>query len=165
MHLECESEKRAKNVDLHTTKNIKIRKKTFLLFLDEFSETDLRPIYCSLTCVGATEMPADDTQWANSSSSLALWESAESHRLGWVQLHRLVKESSQQNALTVYHTHFLWSTVITTEWPFTSAPCLQVNHLNALYKNSSEIQNYGDKMTKITGIKWQTLRMFVIWSL
>ena len=44
MHLEPESEKRATNIDLHTAKN-----NTFSLFLDEFLETDLRPIYCSLT--------------------------------------------------------------------------------------------------------------------
>ena len=50
MHLESESEKRAKNVDLHTAKNIQIQPNTFSLFLDEFLETYLRPIYCSLTC-------------------------------------------------------------------------------------------------------------------
>ena len=47
MHLEPESEKRGKNVHIHTTKNIH----TFLLFLDEFLPNDLRPIYCSLTTV------------------------------------------------------------------------------------------------------------------
>ena len=49
MHLEHESEKRAKIVHFHTTKNIQIQS-TFSLFLDEFLYTDLRPIYCSLTC-------------------------------------------------------------------------------------------------------------------
>ena len=49
MHLESESEKRAKNFDLHTAKNIHIQTTLISLFLDEFSETDLRPIYCSLT--------------------------------------------------------------------------------------------------------------------
>ena len=51
MHLEPESEKRAKNVDFHTAKNIQIQPTLFcLLFLDEFLETDLRPIFYSLTC-------------------------------------------------------------------------------------------------------------------
>ena len=44
-----ESEKRAKNVDFHTDKNIQIQPTLFSLFLDEFFEIDLRPIYCSLT--------------------------------------------------------------------------------------------------------------------
>ena len=52
MHLESEGEKRAKNVDLHTAKNIQIQPTFFSpLFLDEFLETDLRSNYCSLTCV------------------------------------------------------------------------------------------------------------------
>ena len=50
MHLESESEKLAKNVDLHTAENIQTQPSLFLLFLDEFLETDLRPIYCNLTC-------------------------------------------------------------------------------------------------------------------
>ena len=41
MYLESESEKRAKNVDFYTAKNIQI--------VDEFLQSDLRPIYCSLT--------------------------------------------------------------------------------------------------------------------
>ena len=49
MHLESESEKRAKNVDSHTAKNIQIQPTFFRYFLDEFSKKDLRPIYCSLT--------------------------------------------------------------------------------------------------------------------
>ena len=36
MHHESESEKRAKNVDLHTAKNIRIQPTRFLYFLDEF---------------------------------------------------------------------------------------------------------------------------------
>ena len=52
MHLESESEKRAKNVDLHTAKNIHpYTLNTFSLFLDEFLETDLGPVYCSLTTI------------------------------------------------------------------------------------------------------------------
>ena len=54
MHLESESEKRRKNVDFHTAKNIQIQPTLFSLFLDEFLETDLRPIYCGLIC----ELPA-----------------------------------------------------------------------------------------------------------
>ena len=51
MHLESESEKRTKNVDFHTAENIQIQPTLFSsLFLDEFLEIDLRPIYCSLTC-------------------------------------------------------------------------------------------------------------------
>ena len=49
MHLESESEKRAQNVDFHTAKNIQIQPTLFSLFLDEFLETGLRPIYYSLT--------------------------------------------------------------------------------------------------------------------
>ena len=41
MHLESESEKLAKNVDLHTAENIQTQPSLFLLFLDEFLETDL----------------------------------------------------------------------------------------------------------------------------
>ena len=48
MHLE--PEKRAQNVHFHTTKNIQIQSTLFRYFLDEFLYTDLRPIYCSLTC-------------------------------------------------------------------------------------------------------------------
>ena len=48
MHLESESEKRAKNIDLHSAKNI-YTSNTFSLFLDEFLETDFQPIYCSPT--------------------------------------------------------------------------------------------------------------------
>ena len=36
MHLEPESEERAKNVDLHTPKHIQIQATFFSLFLDEF---------------------------------------------------------------------------------------------------------------------------------
>ena len=36
MHLESESEKRAKNVDFHTAENIQIQATRFSLFLDEF---------------------------------------------------------------------------------------------------------------------------------
>ena len=36
LHLESESEKRAKNVDLHTAKNIQVQPTFFCLFLDEF---------------------------------------------------------------------------------------------------------------------------------
>ena len=50
MHLESESEKRSKNIDLHTAKKYSDTVDTFSLFLDQFLETDLRPIYCSLTC-------------------------------------------------------------------------------------------------------------------
>ena len=51
MYLESGSEKRAKNVDFHTAKNIQIQPTLFcVLFLDEFLETDLRPIFYSLTC-------------------------------------------------------------------------------------------------------------------
>ena len=39
---------KAKNVDLHTAKNIQIQPIFFPLFLDELLETDLRPIYCCL---------------------------------------------------------------------------------------------------------------------
>ena len=49
MHLESESEKRAKDVDLHTAKKYPDTTHTFSLSLDEFFETDIRPIYCSLT--------------------------------------------------------------------------------------------------------------------
>ena len=68
MHLESESEKRAKTLiytqlktththtHTHTHNNNNNNKQTktdttntFSLFLDEFSETDLRPIYCRLT--------------------------------------------------------------------------------------------------------------------
>ena len=49
MHLESESEKRAKNVDFHTAKNIQIQATLFSLFLDDFLQLDLRSIYCSLT--------------------------------------------------------------------------------------------------------------------
>ena len=49
MHLEHESEKRAKNVHFHTTKKYRDTIRTFSLFLDEFLYSDLRPIYCSLT--------------------------------------------------------------------------------------------------------------------
>ena len=45
MHLESESEKLAKNVDLHTAENIQTQPSLFLLFLDEFLETDLRCIF------------------------------------------------------------------------------------------------------------------------
>ena len=54
MHLEPESEKGAKKDDLHTAKNIQ----TFSLFLDEFLETHLRPIYCSLTTPGPGQTPS-----------------------------------------------------------------------------------------------------------
>ena len=50
MQFESESEKRAKNVDLHVAKKYPDTTNTFSLFLHEFLETDLRPIYCSLTC-------------------------------------------------------------------------------------------------------------------
>ena len=52
MYLEPESEKRAKNVYFHTAKKKKKSKynRHFFAILDEFLETDLRPIYCSLTC-------------------------------------------------------------------------------------------------------------------
>ena len=36
MHLEPESEKRAKNVDFHTAKSVQIQATFFSLFLDEF---------------------------------------------------------------------------------------------------------------------------------
>ena len=49
MHLESESEKRAKNVDLLTAKKYPDTTNTFSLFLDEFLETGIRPTYCSLT--------------------------------------------------------------------------------------------------------------------
>ena len=49
MHLEPESETRAKNVDFHTAKKYSDTSNTLSLFLDQFLETDLRPIYCSLT--------------------------------------------------------------------------------------------------------------------
>ena len=49
MHLESESEKLAKNVDLHTAKSMQIQQHFFAI-LDEFLKKDLRPIYCSLTC-------------------------------------------------------------------------------------------------------------------
>ena len=52
MHLESESEKRAKIVDFHTPKNIQIQPTLFSLFLDQFLQIDLRPSYCSLTCYG-----------------------------------------------------------------------------------------------------------------
>ena len=48
MHLESPSEKRAKNVYLHTAKSIQIQPTFFSLFLDKFVSIDLRPIYCSL---------------------------------------------------------------------------------------------------------------------
>ena len=49
IHLESESEKRAKNVDFHTDKKYPDTTNTFSLFLDQFLETDLRPIDCSAT--------------------------------------------------------------------------------------------------------------------
>ena len=49
MHLEPESETRAKNVHFNTTKNIQIQPILFSLFFNQLLETDLRPIYCSLT--------------------------------------------------------------------------------------------------------------------
>ena len=61
MLLESESEKGAENVDFRTAKNIQIQPKpdglwihtdSFSLFLDQFLETDLRPIYCSRTTAG-----------------------------------------------------------------------------------------------------------------
>ena len=36
MHLKSQSEKRAKNVDLHTAKNIQIQSTFFLLLIDKF---------------------------------------------------------------------------------------------------------------------------------
>ena len=48
-HLEPESEKRAKNFDFHTAKNIQIQATLFRFFLDEFFEHELLPVYCSLT--------------------------------------------------------------------------------------------------------------------
>ena len=48
MHLEPESEKREKNVDFLTTKNIQIQATLFAIFRRILS-IDLRPIYCSLT--------------------------------------------------------------------------------------------------------------------
>ena len=56
MHLEHESEKRAKNVHFHTTENIPIQSTFFSLFLDEFLEIDHRPNYCSLTCGDQTQL-------------------------------------------------------------------------------------------------------------
>ena len=50
MHLESESEKRAKKVDLHTAKNIQIQPTLFRYFLNDFLSTDLRLIYSTLTC-------------------------------------------------------------------------------------------------------------------
>ena len=50
MHLESESEKRAKNVASHTAKKISRYNPHFFAILDEFFETDLQPIYRSLTC-------------------------------------------------------------------------------------------------------------------
>ena len=41
MHLESESEKRAKNVDLRTAQNIQIQPTLFSLFLDQFLYNDL----------------------------------------------------------------------------------------------------------------------------
>ena len=49
MHLEPEREKRPKNVDFHTARSVQIQEALISLVLDEFLETDLRPIYCSLT--------------------------------------------------------------------------------------------------------------------
>ena len=46
IHLESEREKRAKNVDLHTAKNIQIQPTFFSRY---FLQNDLRPIYCSRT--------------------------------------------------------------------------------------------------------------------
>ena len=43
------SEERAKNVDFHTAKKCTCTTNTFSLFLNDFLETDLRPIYSSLT--------------------------------------------------------------------------------------------------------------------
>ena len=59
MHLESESEQRAKNVDFHTAKNIQIQATTFSLFLDEFLETDFRPIYCSPTSTPPFTVPCN----------------------------------------------------------------------------------------------------------
>ena len=50
MHLESESENRAKNVDFHTAKNPDTSK-TFSLFLDQFLYSNLRLIYFSVTCI------------------------------------------------------------------------------------------------------------------
>ena len=47
MHLESQSEKRAKNVDLHTAKKYPDTTDTFSLFLDESIKSDLRPILLS----------------------------------------------------------------------------------------------------------------------
>ena len=49
MHLESESEKRAKDFDLYTAKKYSDTTNTFPLFLHEFFETDLDLFYCSLT--------------------------------------------------------------------------------------------------------------------
>ena len=45
IHLESESEKRAKNVDFHTAKKYPDISKIFSLFLDEYLYIDLRPVY------------------------------------------------------------------------------------------------------------------------
>ena len=47
MHLEPESQKRAKNEDFHTAENIQIQATLFFVFLDEFFERELVPTYCS----------------------------------------------------------------------------------------------------------------------
>ena len=59
MHLEPETEKRAKNVDFHTVEKKNMdTSNTFSLFWDEFLETDLRPIYCSLTTYPSPQTPS-----------------------------------------------------------------------------------------------------------
>ena len=56
MHLEPGSEKRAKNVDFHTAKRYPDTTNTFSLFLEEFCQTDLRPIYCSPTSLASEDV-------------------------------------------------------------------------------------------------------------
>ena len=77
MHLVSESEKRAKNVDFHTAKKYLDTSNTFSLFLDEFIETDLRPIYCSLTCTYPSPLTPSFVVWPLPSTSARFCDATE----------------------------------------------------------------------------------------
>ena len=74
MHLKSDSEKRAKNVDFHTTKSIQIQSTLFRYFQTNSLSADFRPIYCSLTTwLGWREIfqPLTSEEMA---SSVDVWE-------------------------------------------------------------------------------------------
>ena len=76
MHLESESEKRAKNVDLYAAKRSRYNKHFFAIFR-LILETHLRPIYCSLTCV--SDNTAARVSARNLRSKLSARQCAYSH--------------------------------------------------------------------------------------